>query len=293
MRHTYACPVRWADLDPLNHINNVKYVDYLQEARAAFFAEAVADLAPRGPAEGLVVVGHEIEFAAPMGFRFTPVAVDTWVVDIKGASFTLAHEIYDVVDGVRVTYLRAWSRLAPIDLATSTPRRLSEEERAALSSYLAEDTPRREVPTAGSSRHVFDLAVRWSDLDPYGHVNNVKYVEYFQEARIGYIRAMHREGDVFGEIVVARTDLEYRAPMRYRREPYQVHTWISHLGTSSFVFAAEIRDPLAGDERGSVLARGQVVAVGFDSASQRSAPLTPDHRARIEQEFQAVSSLEC
>ncbi len=33
MRHVYRCPTRWADLDLLGHVNNVVYVDYLQEAR--------------------------------------------------------------------------------------------------------------------------------------------------------------------------------------------------------------------------------------------------------------------
>ena len=33
MRHIYHCPLRWADLDVLGHVNNVRYVDYLQEAR--------------------------------------------------------------------------------------------------------------------------------------------------------------------------------------------------------------------------------------------------------------------
>ena len=30
MRHRYECPMRWADLDQLGHVNNVVYVDYLQ-----------------------------------------------------------------------------------------------------------------------------------------------------------------------------------------------------------------------------------------------------------------------
>ena len=29
VRHTYECPVRWADMDMLGHVNNVTYVDYL------------------------------------------------------------------------------------------------------------------------------------------------------------------------------------------------------------------------------------------------------------------------
>ncbi|HEX6875768.1 MAG TPA: acyl-CoA thioesterase, partial [Nocardioidaceae bacterium] len=38
VRHVYDCPLRWADMDSLGHVNNVTYVDYLQEARVDMFA---------------------------------------------------------------------------------------------------------------------------------------------------------------------------------------------------------------------------------------------------------------
>jgi acyl-CoA thioester hydrolase len=103
----------------------------------------------------------------------------------------------------------------------------------------------------------------------------VKYVEYFQEARIRYMMRMHQDGDAFGSIVIARMDVDYRRPILFRLAPYEVHSWISHVGRTSFVVAAEIRD---GEQ---VLARGRAVAVGFDREAQRAAELTPDHRARL------------
>jgi len=45
MRHVYECPMRWADMDMLGHVNNVTYVDYLQEAR-------IDMLAAHAPARG-------------------------------------------------------------------------------------------------------------------------------------------------------------------------------------------------------------------------------------------------
>jgi acyl-CoA thioester hydrolase len=129
---------------------------------------------------------------------------------------------------------------------------------------------------------VYPLRVRWSDVDAYQHVNNVKYIEYFQEARIRYMMRLHQEGDTFGSIVVARTDVDYRRPILFRLKPYEVHSWISHVGTTSFVMAAEIRDPAPGTgDPGAVLASSRVVVVGFDRDTQRAAPLTPDHRERL------------
>ena len=43
MRHLYRCPLRWADLDLLGHVNNVTYVDYLQEARVDMFRTHAPD----------------------------------------------------------------------------------------------------------------------------------------------------------------------------------------------------------------------------------------------------------
>src|SRR5690348_16305519 len=168
-------------MDQLGHMNNVAYADYLQEARIELFA---GQRERSGEEAGLVVVRHEMEYRAPIGFRKRPVRIDTWVSQVRAGSFTLGHEIYDEDDGGRVVYLRASTRLAPMVLATGAPRRISAEEKAFLESYLEPEEPRAELSGAGSSRHVYPVRVRWSDLDTYHHVNNVKHVEYFQEARI-------------------------------------------------------------------------------------------------------------
>ena len=62
---------RFTDLDPQGHVNNVVVVDYLQQARAQFLLS--------GPAAGLLdsgclVVGHQVEYLAPIGWSAEPVA---------------------------------------------------------------------------------------------------------------------------------------------------------------------------------------------------------------------------
>lgn len=280
MRHTYECPLRWADMDLLGHINNVAYLDYLQEARIALMS-AHPELSKHGTDEGLVVVRHELEFLAPLKFRKRPVLIDSWVTEIKAGSFVAAYEIYETVpsqDGGaegRIVYLRASSRLAAMVLDTGSPRRISPVERAVLETYLHPAEARKPLAGLGRSQHVYPVQVRWSDLDPYQHVNNVKYVEYFQEARISYSMAMHQHGDVFGDFVVARIDVDYKRPLVFRDEPYEVHSWISHVGRTSAVFVSEVRD---GD---TVMATTQVVTVGFDTTTQSAAPLPEDHRTRL------------
>ncbi|MFL6160480.1 MAG: acyl-CoA thioesterase [Marmoricola sp.] len=282
MRHTYECPLRWADMDLLGHINNVAYVDYLQEARIELLA-AHPELAVVRDGEGLVVVHHELDYVAPLKFRKRPVLVDSWITDMRAGSFVLAHEVYDEGEHGRTTYLRASTRVASMDLASGAPRRIGVEDRSVLEAYLEPAEPRRPLSAAGRPVHVHPVRVRWSDLDTYHHVNNVKYIEFFQEARVGYTRSMHQEGDVFGPFVIARVDVDYRRPMGFRREPFHVHSWVSHVGGSSAVFVSELRD---GD---TVLASSRVVAVGFDPETQRSAPMLPDHRTRLLEHLERAS----
>ena len=90
MRHVYDCPVRWADLDLLGHVNNVTYVDYLQEARIDMLLTHAPDTRAIDLAEGVVVVRHEVRFVAPLTFRLHPVKIECWVTEVRAATFTMA-----------------------------------------------------------------------------------------------------------------------------------------------------------------------------------------------------------
>jgi len=125
-------------------------------------------------------------------------------------------------------------------------------------------------------RHRYDCRVRFSDVDVYGHVNNVKYFEYYQEARLSLFSSLHVGEDDWGfGLVVARLDVDYKRPILFRTEPYLVETWVTRLGDSSFGLAAEIKD---GD---TVLSRAESVMVTFDLETQRSRPLTEKERERL------------
>ena len=136
-RHIYLCPLRWADMDSLGHVNNVTYVDYLQESRVDMLRVHAPARGGEELAEGVVVVRHEVEFLAPLVFRFDPVRIESWVTRIRAASFTMAYEILDEQpDGSRTVYVRARSVLTPYLFTEERPRRIREEERAVLEGFL-------------------------------------------------------------------------------------------------------------------------------------------------------------
>ena len=136
-RHIYHCPLRWADMDSLGHVNNVVYVDYLQEARVDMLRVHAPVKGGEALAEGTVVVRHEVEFLRPLVFRFEPVRIETWVTRVRAASFTMAYEILDVLpDGERRSYVRASTVLTPYVFAQERPRRIAPAEREVLERFL-------------------------------------------------------------------------------------------------------------------------------------------------------------
>jgi acyl-CoA thioester hydrolase len=127
------------------------------------------------------------------------------------------------------------------------------------------------------SRHRYECHVRFSDVDIYRHVNNVKYFEYYQEARLAFLSTLGRAVTPGGfTVVVARIQVDYRRPILFRTEPYVVETWVEHVGRSSYTLGSEITD---GD---TVLSGAEVVLVGFDLDRQGSRELTDDERRVLE-----------
>ena len=131
------------------------------------------------------------------------------------------------------------------------------------------------------SVHVYDAHVRFSDVDVYGHVNNVKYFEYYQEARIAFLRQRVALLDPSSteRQVVARIDVDYRRPILFRPEPYAVESWVTRIGTTSYDLSSRIVDGPAG---GETYSQAEVRLVAYDLASQRSRPLTDVERSRLE-----------
>jgi acyl-CoA thioester hydrolase len=262
MGFTYRCPVRWGDLDAQGHVNNGFFVDYLQEARVQFLlagppeAQALLD-------SGVLVVSHAVEYLRPVEV-VDAVTIFLWVDAVGGSRFVIGYEVRDGGD----LAARARTALVPFDLEGGGMRRLTGGERDFLREYLAPAEPLRPLAGSSAAPTAFraPLGVRWSDLDAYGHVNNVKFYDYVQQARIALInQTVHWSPETVW--MVARQDLQYQAPLDFRTQPYEVATWVTAIGTRSFTLGAEICDPASGTR----YATAGTVVVG-------SAPLTTEQR---------------
>ena len=257
--------MRWGDMDAQGHVNNAAYLDYLQEARVAFLLSGSPVLHHLLDA-GVLVVYHQLEYKKPVTFSDRPLTINLWLDAIGGSRFSIGYDVYDGND----LAARARTGVVPFDLARNILRRLTAEERDLLGRSLAPAEPLRPVSKVAISgdHHRHPLTVRWSDLDSYGHVNNVKYYDYVQEARISLVTStVGWEPEALWMVV--RQDLEYLKPIDFRTEPYEVATAVAAIGNRSITLAAEIRDPASE----TLFATARTVLVGESplSADQRSA----------------------
>ena len=61
------------------------------------------------------------------------------------------------------------------------------------------------------------MEVRYGDLDPQGHLNNAKYLTYFEQARVHYFThlGLFSKDQSFMDIgvIIADIHIQYRAPV--------------------------------------------------------------------------------
>jgi acyl-CoA thioester hydrolase len=137
-RHVYQCPLRWGDMDALGHVNNSRYVDYLQDARVdlLFRAAGLSGESQEDSDSGLLVARHDVTYKAPLLFREAPVRIELWVSEIRAAWFSVDYEILDL-EPERTVYVEARTKLVPFNFQANCPRRISETERATLQGLVA------------------------------------------------------------------------------------------------------------------------------------------------------------
>jgi acyl-CoA thioester hydrolase len=118
---------------------------------------------------------------------------------------------------------------------------------------------------------------RFSDLDPLGHVNNVVFHDYLQEARIGMLRDLgFVRGDTFAQVVV-KQEITHRRPLLLSPEPIVIETWLERLGNSSYTIRYRILD-----ESGELAAEASTVMAVVDPATGRPIRIHAELRAKLE-----------
>jgi acyl-CoA thioester hydrolase len=119
-------------------------------------------------------------------------------------------------------------------------------------------------------RHKSQLQIRWADLDAFKHVNNAAYLVYMQEARADftwYSRKVKGDRPILADMVVARAEVDFIAPIHDVDIPLDVEIYLEKIGNSSFVMVYEM------SQAGQLRAKAKTVQVGVDMENEKSRPL--------------------
>jgi acyl-CoA thioester hydrolase len=124
------------------------------------------------------------------------------------------------------------------------------------------------------ARYVYHCALRWSDMDVFGHVNNARFLTLYEEARVAMMfRAARVAGVTTLEkgVVIFRHEIDYLRPVDYN-DPVRIEMWLEDIRISRFVVGYEL---LHGDE---VASRARSVCIPFDLAAGRPRRLSGAER---------------
>jgi acyl-CoA thioester hydrolase len=129
-------------------------------------------------------------------------------------------------------------------------------------------------------RFYHPIEVRYGDLDPQGHVNNAKYLTYFEQARIAYWIDMgfFTTDQSFMEIgvILADVHLTYLEPV-YFGQQIKVGVHVARLGNKSMTWEQNVIDAESGKE----LAKAEIVIVAYDYKQEKTIPVPQEWREKI------------
>jgi acyl-CoA thioester hydrolase len=124
------------------------------------------------------------------------------------------------------------------------------------------------------------MEVRYGDLDAQGHLNNAKYLTYFEQARIRYFEqlGLFSKDQSFMDIgvIVADIHIKYLAPVRLGAA-VQVGVRTESIGNKSIT----LRQTLAEERTGRLYADGTVVLVAYDYHAHKTMPVLEDCRHKL------------
>ena len=123
--------------------------------------------------------------------------------------------------------------------------------------------------------------IRYGDLDTNAHLNNVAVHQFFESARVAYMRGLFPEIDPMGRaggfgMIFAETHVRFASPGFYE-EVMRVDVRPEELRRSSVKIAFQ----MVCEADGRLVAEGWGTLVGYDYATSRAAPLPDEVAERL------------
>ena len=124
------------------------------------------------------------------------------------------------------------------------------------------------------------IEIRYGDLDPQGHLNNAKYLTYFEQARIHYLikLGLFNKGQSFMDVgmIVADIHITFQTPACYA-DPIKIGVRTSKIGNKSMVLERCVMNA----DTGEMFAEGTVILVTFDYREHKTISVPDEWREKI------------
>jgi len=131
MRYNAKAHVRWDDIDAFGHVNNAKYLTYVQEARVEMLWRARTDIGLEPMLSDMVVARSEVDYLIPIYDGAFDIDCEIWIGKIGGASFEMFYELKSAAG----LHARIKTVQVGVDVVTKKSRRLNDVEREYLLQY--------------------------------------------------------------------------------------------------------------------------------------------------------------
>lgn len=122
------------------------------------------------------------------------------------------------------------------------------------------------------------IAIRFSDIDAVGHVNNAVYLTYFEEARLNYWREIIQWDRNDNGVIVGRSEVNYLKPIMLH-DQIACYVRTTRIGNSSFdVMHVLVRLTEHGEE---ICTTGKTVCISYDYNQCKSVSIPSKERHRM------------
>jgi acyl-CoA thioester hydrolase len=129
--------------------------------------------------------------------------------------------------------------------------------------------------------HVMRQAIRWGDMDAFGHVNNTVYFRYMESARIAFLEQAAGDLDAQGEgPVIVTAYCTFLKQLKYPGD-IEIRSYAGPAGRSSFELTHEIRMVGADGNADVIYAEGGGKVVWVNFAGEKSVPLPESLKALL------------
>ena len=137
-----------------------------------------------------------------------------------------------------------------------------------------------DLTDAGTFRHWTPVSLRFSDEDSMGHINNVAFAAYVEQARVAFIDAFLRNRGEGIDYILASVNIDYRREMHFPGT-VDIGARLIRIGNKSITTGYGLF------KDGENVATAGSVNVFFDTKNGKTIPIPDNLRSILDKELAA------